>query len=94
MSVTVTNRSEVDGHEVVQLYLNDPVAAVVRPVKELKGFEKIHLQAGESKTVTFTLTDNELGFYNGEGTFLVEPGLFNVMVGTNSQEGLSGSFEL
>ena len=94
VSVTVTNRSEVDGHEVVQLYLNDPVAAVVRPVKELKGFEKIHLQAGESKTVTFTLTDNELGFYNGEGTFLVEPGLFNVMVGTNSQEGLSGSFEL
>ena len=94
VSVTVTNSGEVKGEEVVQLYLNDPYASIVRPVKELKGFEKIMLDAGASKTVSFTLTDKELGFYNSKYEWIVEPGDFNVMVGGNSQEGLKDSFKL
>ncbi len=94
VSVKVTNTSDVDGEEVVQLYIRDIAAAVVRPVKELKGFEKINLKAHEAKTVEFVLTEAELGFYDGEGNYLVEPGAFDVMVGTSSQKGLSGSFNL
>ena len=94
VSVKVTNTSEVDGEEVVQLYIRDIAAAVVRPVKELKGFEKINLKAHEAKTVDFVLTNEELGFYDGEGNYLVETGAFDVMVGTSSQTGLNGSFNL
>ncbi len=94
VSVKVTNTSDVDGEEVVQLYIRDIAAAVVRPIKELKGFEKINLKAHEAKTVEFVLTEAELGFYDGEGNYLVEPGAFDVMVGTSSQKGLSGSFNL
>lgn len=94
VSVDVTNTGNFDGKEVVQLYLNDPVASIVRPVKELKGFELIELKKGETKTIQFTLTDKELGFYDNDGKFLVEPGLFNVMVGWNSNEGLTSKFEL
>ena len=94
VSVTVTNTGELTGEEVVQLYLQDPVASTVRPVKELKGFEKISLDAGESREVSFSLTDAELGFFDGQGNFKVEPGNFNVMVGTSSVEGLKGNFEL
>ncbi len=94
VSVDVTNTGNFDGKEVVQLYLNDPVASIVRPVKELKGFELIELKKGETKTIQFTLTDKELGFYYNDGKFLVEPGLFNVMVGWNSNEGLTTKFEL
>lgn len=94
VSVKVSNVSDVAGEEVVQLYIRDRAAAVVRPVKELKGFEKISLKAGEEKTVSFVLTDKELGFYTDQGTFMVEAGEFDVMVGTSSQEGLSESFEL
>ena len=92
--VTVTNTGSVAGEEVAQLYIHDRAASVVRPVKELKGFEKFSLEPGAAKTVEFTLTDAELGFYNGDGEFLVEPGVFDVMVGTSSQEGLTGTFEL
>jgi len=92
ISVRVENTGDVAGEEVVQLYIRDLVASVVRPVKELKGFQKIMLQPGESKIVQFTLTDKELGFYNNIGKFLAEPGEFDVMVGTNSQKGLTGSF--
>ncbi|PUU70770.1 beta-glucosidase BglX [Flavobacterium sp. WLB] len=94
VSVEVTNTGNFDGKEVVQLYINDPVASIVRPVKELKGFELIELKKGETKTIHFTLTDKELGFYDNNGKFLVEPGLFNVMVGWNSNEGLTTKFEL
>ena len=89
---TVTNTGTRVGEEVAQLYIHQRVASVVRPVKELKGFEKFSLQPKASKEVTFTLTDKELGFYNNEGNYVVEPGNFEVMVGTNSQEGLVGSF--
>lgn len=94
VAVQVTNTGGVAGEEVVQLYLNDKVASVVRPIKELKGFEKVMLQAGETKDVVFTLTKKELGFYNRDGQWLFEPGEFAVMVGTSSVEGLSGQFEL
>jgi beta-glucosidase len=94
LTVDVTNTGNADGKEVVQLYINDVAASVVRPVKELKGFELIALKKGETKTVQFTLTDKELGFYDNNGTFLTESGLFNVMVGWNSNEGLTTKFEL
>lgn len=94
VSVDVTNTGNFDGKEVVQLYINDVAASVVRPVKELKGFELIALKKGETKTVQFTLTDKELGFYDNNGKFLTEAGLFNVMVGWNSNEGLTSKFEL
>jgi len=94
VSVEVTNTGNFDGKEVVQLYINDPAASIVRPVKELKGFELVELKKGETKTIHFTLTDAALGFYDNDGKFLVESGLFNVMVGWNSNEGLTGKFEL
>lgn len=92
VTVTVKNSGKVTGEEVVQLYIRDKVASVVRPVKELKGFSKIELQVGASKEVQFVLTDGELGFYNSAGTFIIEPGDFDVMVGTNSEAGVIGSF--
>lgn len=94
ISVDVTNTGNFDGKEIVQLYINDPAASIVRPVKELKGFELLELKKGETKTVHFTLTDKEIGFYDNDGKFLVEPGIFNVMVGWNSNEGLTTKFEL
>jgi beta-glucosidase len=94
VSVDVTNTGNYDGKEVVQLYINDPVASIVRPLKELKGFELVALKKGETKTIQFTLTEKELGFYDNEGKYLVEPGLFNIMVGWNSNEGLTSKFEL
>jgi len=94
VSVEITNSGTCDGKEVVQLYIHDIVASLARPVKELKEFELIELKKGETKTVTFTLTENELGFYNNEGTYLVEPGTFNIMVGGRSDKGLESSFDL
>lgn len=94
VTVKVTNSGQRAGEEVVQLYLQDPYASLVRPIKELKGFEKIMLDAGESKTVSFSLTEKELGFYNNAYEWVVEPGDFNIMVGGSSATGLSGSFVL
>ncbi len=87
--VTVSNTGKVAGEEVAQLYIRDKVASVVRPVKELKGFHKFMLQPNESKVVEFVLTDAELGFYDNTGKFIVEPGEFDIMVGSNSQKVLS-----
>ncbi len=72
------------GDEVVQLYLNDEISSVTRPVKELKGFQKISLAPGEKKTVRFPLTPDELGFYDQQLVRRVEPGMFHVMVGSSS----------
>jgi len=94
ISVQVKNTGSVDGEEVVQLYIRDHFASVSRPVKELKGFEKIALKAGESQTITFSLTDAELGFYNNQGEFVVEPGAFDIMVGGSSSDVLKEEFEL
>ncbi len=92
VSLTVKNIGSFTGEEVTQLYIHDRVASVVRPVKELKGFLKYSLKPNESKLVEFVLTNKELGFYNNNGEFIVEPGEFDVMIGTNSENGLTGSF--
>ncbi len=94
VNITLKNTGNVEGEEVAQLYIRDRVASVTRPVKELKGFKKVELKAGESKTLTFTLTEKELGFYNNEGKYVVETGDFEVMVGGNSVETLNGEFRL
>lgn len=92
VSAVVGNTGVVAGEEVVQLYVHDKVASVVRPVKELKGFKKILLEPGESQKVDFLLTNQELGFYDHNYDFVVEPGEFGVMIGTSSQTGLQGCF--
>lgn len=84
-TVTVTNTGKRDADEVVQLYVHDLVASIARPVKELKGFERIHLTAGESKTVTFTIGADQLSFYNADLKKVVEPGDFDIMVGHDSR---------
>ena len=94
VTVTVKNTGKMDGEEVAQLYIHDKIASVVRPVKELKGFSKFNLKAGEFKTVEFVLTAAELGFYNNEGVFIVEPGEFDIMVGGSSANGITRSFAL
>lgn len=84
-SVTVTNSGQMDGKEIVQLYIHDVVSTSTRPVKELRGFQKIDLKAGESKTVTFELTAEDLKYYNHELQYVCEPGEYEIMVGPNSQ---------
>lgn len=84
--IKVTNSGKVAGEEVVQLYISDPVASVSRAVKELKGFQKISLNPGETKEVEFKITTEELKFFNSDLKYDWEPGEFVVQVGTNSQE--------
>ena len=86
ISVKVTNTGERVGDEIVQLYLHDSVASLTRPVKELKGFKRISLNAKESAVVTFSLAVNQLGFYNRDMKYVVEPGKFDVMIGSSSQD--------
>ena len=93
-TVTVTNSGAMAGEEVVQLYIRDLVGSVTRPVKELKGFKKIRLEAGESAKVTFTLTEEDLRFYRGDMTWGSEPGKFEIFIGTNSQDVKKQSFAL
>jgi len=85
-SLTLTNSGKYDGAEIVQLYIRDMVGSVTRPVKELKGFQKLVLKAGESKTVTFPVTPQDLKFYNGDLKYDWEPGDFEIMVGGNSRD--------
>ncbi|WP_298392205.1 beta-glucosidase BglX [Flavobacterium sp.] len=94
VTVEVSNIGAYDGKEVVQLYIHDEVASLARPVLELKGFELVALKKGETKTISFQLTDKELGFYDNEGRYLVEAGTFKVRVGGSSDKGLEGRFEL
>ncbi len=94
VSVDITNTGNYDGKEVAQLYIRDVAASLSRPVKELKGFELVSLKKGETKTVTFTLTDNELGFFNNNGDYLIEPGTFKIFVGTSSDNVQETEFEL
>lgn len=84
VSVKVTNQGPYAGEEVVQLYVQDKTASVTRPIKELKGIRKIKLEAGESQTVTFSITDEALGFYDNDMNYKVEPGDFIFMAGGNS----------
>lgn len=84
--VVVTNTGECDGVEIVQLYIRDQSASIVRPVKELKGFQRIALKAKESKIIEFALSKENLGFYNQDCEFICEPGIFRVMVGSSSDD--------
>jgi beta-glucosidase len=93
-TVTVTNTGTIEGKEVVQLYIRDLVGSVTRPVKELKGFQKISLKAGESKEVTFTISVNDLKFYNSELKFVAEPGDFKLFIGGNSSDVKEANFKL
>lgn len=93
-SVTVTNTGNYDADEIVQMYIRDMVGSVARPVKELKGFERIHLKKGESRTVSFDITAEQLKFYNSAPNWVCEPGEFEVMVGGNSRDVQTKKFSL
>ena len=92
ISFDLTNTGKYDGTEVVQLYVQDIFGSVTRPVKELKGFQRVSLKQGEKKTVTFSLPVKELAFWNIDMQKVVEPGEFNLWVGPNSAEGLQTTF--
>jgi beta-glucosidase len=94
VSVNITNTGRFDGTEVAQLYIRDLVGSITRPVKELKGYQKIFLKAGENKTITFTLTADDLAFYNEKLEYKAEPGDFKVFVGTNSANVKEATFTL
>ncbi len=92
-TITVTNTGKYAGEEVVQMYISDPVASISRSLKELKGYQKIKLNPGESKEVTFNITTNELKFYNNDLVYDWEPGEFIVRIGTNSSDTHSASVQ-
>ena len=92
--VTVKNTGSYDGEEVAQLYLRDMVGSISRPVQELKGFQKIMLKKGESRTLTFRLTPDDLKFYNADLQFVAEPGEFQIMTGPNSRDVQMATFTL
>jgi beta-glucosidase len=84
--VDVTNTGKREGSEVVQMYIRDLVSSVTRPVKELKGFQKVFLKPGEKKPVELEITPDSLAFYNVDMQYVVEPGEFEIMVGTSSRD--------
>ena len=86
-SVTVTNTGDRDGDEIVQLYIHDIYASTARPVKELKGFKKVHIAAGQSAQVDFTITADELSYYNHDLEWVCEPGDFDIFIGPDSRRG-------
>ncbi len=95
VSVTITNSGRYDGEEIVQLYLRDKVGSIVRPVQELKDFQKIFLKAGEARTITFIITKEKLSFYNQQLQWVAEPGDFELMIGASSRDiRLKDKFEL
>jgi beta-glucosidase len=94
VSVTVTNTGDQAGEEVVQLYTRDLAADIARPVRELKGFEKIKLNKGESRTITFRLAENDLAYWNNAVKWKADPGKFKVFVGGNSRDTKEAEFEL
>ena len=93
-SVTVTNSGNREGTETVQLYIRDKAGSITRPVKELKGFQKLSLKPGESKTVSFRITQSDLSFYNSDLKWVAEPGEFDLMIGGNSRDVKSAAFTL
>src|SRR6185369_12886602 len=84
--VDITNTGRVRGDEVVQMYIRDLVSSVTRPIKELKGFQRITLEPGETKTVALDITPDRLAFYDVDMKFVVEPGEFEIMVGNSSRD--------
>src|SRR4029453_10647662 len=91
-TVDVANNGSVTGDEVVQLYIHDPVASISQPVRKLRDFQRGTLAPGETKTVSFTLDNSDVGFYNDSGRFVVEPGQIDVYVGDSSKATLTRSF--
>ncbi len=94
ITVQVKNKGQYNGEEVVQLYIQDLVASQTRPVKELKGFQKVWIEKGKSKTVEFEISEEDLKFYNQKLDFISEPGKFKVYIGTNSRDVQEAEFEL
>lgn len=94
VSVTITNSGNYDGYEVAQLYIHDKFASKVRPIRELKGYNKLYLKQGESKTICFSLPYSQLGFYNDRLEYVVEKGEFEVFAGTDSECSLKSEFTL
>jgi beta-glucosidase len=94
VSVDITNSSEVDGVETVQMYIGDKVSRIIRPMKELKGFKKVHIAAHETKTVAFEIDVEMLKYYDNEKVFTVEDGEFDVFIGTSSVDHLKATFRL
>lgn len=92
--ITITNKGDYDGEEVVQLYIRDEVRSITPPVKELKGFKKIFLEKNKTQTIEFTIDQNMLGFYNSNLQFVTEKGSFQVQIGTNSSQVKIAEFEL
>ena len=93
VKASVTNTGEMDADEIVQFYVRDRVGSITRPIKELKGYHRIHIKKGEKASVEFILTDKELEFFNGKD-YVIEPGDFDIWVGPNSDEGLHSGFKL
>jgi beta-glucosidase len=94
VSVNIQNTGSFDGEEVLQLYVHDLFGCVVRPIKELKGFKKVFLRKGEMQTITFTITPNDLKFYNDQIQFINEVGDYEIFVGSSSDTNLKAKFEL
>ncbi len=95
VSVTITNTGKYDGEEIVQLYIRDKVGSIIRPVKELKDFQKIKLNAGEAKSIKFIIDKEKLSFYNQQLQWVAEPGDFELMIGASSKDiRLKEEFEL
>ena len=92
--MTVKNTGRRAGDEIVQMYIHDTAASIARPIKELKGFRRIHLEPGEQKTVTFEVDEELLKFYNANLRHVAEPGEFTLMVGPNSEDLQSKTFVL
>ncbi|MNE81106.1 Periplasmic beta-glucosidase precursor [compost metagenome] len=93
-SVTVTNTGTLPGEETVQLYIEDLYGSVVRPVKELKGFKKVKLAAGEAEEICFKITAADLVYWHPELKYEAEPGDFKVYIGSSSRDVKEASFEL
>jgi len=93
VSADIKNIGNYEAEEIVQLYVRDKVGSITRPTKELKGFEKINLNPGDVKTVSFELKAEDLQFFNGDD-YVIEPGDFDVWIGPNSDEGLHNTFVL
>ena len=93
-TVDVTNTGNYDGDEIVQLYIRDMVGSITRPVQELKGFERVNIKKGETKTISFEITPELLQFYDQNYNEVLEPGDFQVMVGPNSRDIITKTFIL
>ena len=93
-SVTLKNTGKRDGETVVQLYIQDETGSMIRPIKELKNFQKVSLKAGEQKVIHFSISEDDLKFYNAQLKYAAEPGKFNVQIGLDSEDVTQQSFEL